>query len=256
MLDGIGAPAAFAIVQKNGDGLRARFAARRDNVADMARFRERAAAITDVEGLLKDRRTLQVVLEAFQLEGEIGKRGLLRKILTEPLAQENALANRFADPRWKQLAQAVGNGQVPPLAAGSRLQKLVDLAMTNRFEKAMGDSNPGMREALYFSRVGAQATTLAQLMSDPALTSVARGAIGMPDTFAALGYDQQKAILGKRLDMSVMADAATRQKMAGRYLALTAATTIATSSVSALFDGSGSAAGIAALAASRLSFSA
>ena len=117
MLPGLGALTALAVAQREGAGLQARFEARKDNQATMARFREAASLHQDVESLLKDRRTLQVVLEAFQLEGEIDKRGILRKILTEDPAAEGSLANKLTDRRWRELAGAFATREATDLTA-------------------------------------------------------------------------------------------------------------------------------------------
>jgi hypothetical protein len=256
MLGGIGAQNGFAVALREGDRLQARFAARRDMQADVARFRQRAAEIKDIDGLLKDRRTLQFVLEAFQMETEIDKRGILRKLMTEPPAATGSLANQFADPRYLKLAQAFGGRSNAPLGSAALVERLVGGAMTNRFEKSMGADNPGLREALYFRRVAGQATTIAQVMSDKALTEVARGALGLPDSFAALPFEQQRSTLTRRLDLAVLKDPKALETMARRYLALAAPQASSSDPTLGLFDGSGSAAGIAGLAGRRIAFSA
>lgn len=360
MLQGLGAQAALAVVDRQGEALKARFAARRDNQADAARLDAQAARITDVEALLKDRKTLLMVLEAFQLESEVDKRPMLRRVLTEDPADRGSLVNRLSDPRWKQLANAfaqrraveaspealaqatpeelrkmelnrfagldflqvqaltpqqlaaldpsqvaaispeaisgletadvaalsgaqvaaltpaqmralliwqvgaiepadiptLGAAQIRALApeqltaltpgqmaaftpdqlgaftgrqAGSLSPeqlaalseegrailarapfvpeeapaearrapladpllraRIRDGAMTNRFEKAMGESSPGLREALYFRRMAGEVTSVAQLMSDRALLEVTRGALGLPQSFAMLSFE-------------------------------------------------------------------
>jgi hypothetical protein len=435
MLPGLGALAAFAVASRDGARLEARFAARGDNKVAMERFREAATKHRDVESLLKDRRTLQVVLEAFQLEGEIDKRGILRKILTEDPTAEGALANRLTDRRWRELAsafatrQAVGlttaqmaamtttqlatltpkqvagltsdqaralsSGQVAALttvqlralgaaavaaldlpdvrALGSTqvaalrpgqiaalspmqvavidpgemrqwgaaqvralsstqvatlgtsqvaalgtaqlaamsfeqsrgltdrqraalgtaqiasigraslqaeaaveaaaaaeasaaspfaadpalLDRIVAGAITNRYEKAMGDGNEGLREALYFVRNAPKVTSVVALMEDRAMTAVVRGALGLPDSFGLLSYDQQKTMLTARLDVTKLQDTREVSKMAQRYLALAATPSGGGSaSVAALFSGGDAASAVASLAARRISFTA
>jgi hypothetical protein len=106
MLPGLGATAALAVAERQGAALQARFAARRDNLAEATRLRQVAPGITDAEALLKDRRALTLVLEAFQLETEIDKRATLRRVLTEDPANSKSLVNRLTDPRWRELAKA------------------------------------------------------------------------------------------------------------------------------------------------------
>jgi hypothetical protein len=266
MLPGIGAQAAMAVVDRQGAALQARFAARRDNASDAEGLRDRAQRMTDVDSLLKDRRALTMVLEAFQLETEIGKRAMIRRALTEDPGAQSSLVNRLADRRWRELANAFAQGrppgQTPNEAAagtGARLRGLLDRvvqnAMVNRYEKAMGEANPGMREALYFRRVASGVTNVAQLMADRALVEVARGALGLPQQFGLLSFEQQRDLLTRRLDVAQLQDPRGIARLTGRYLAQVN-TAPASNGVTALFDNQGGANGIAALAGRRLSFSA
>jgi hypothetical protein len=424
MLAGLGANAALALVERQGEALQARFAARRDNQQDAARLREAASRITDVDALLKDRRTLRVVLEAFQLESEIDKRAVLKRVLTEDPGERSSLVNRLPDPRWKALAEAVtaarkvdltpealaaapvedirklelnrmagldflqvralteaqvkalspdqigaisaeaiggmdaadlaalsgeqvaalGPGQArallawqvsaiepadipsltpaalramtpdqlslftpaqmaalteeqlgaftgrqvggfaddqlaaltdrgrailrsapflpdePPAAARGPLadprvvERLVQGAMTNRFEKAMGEANPGMREALYFRRMAGEVTSIAQLMADRALLEVARGALGIPASFASLDFEQQRDLLTRRLDVAKLQDPKEVARMAGRYLATRQQPEAAQNPVLQLLGGGGGES-LVQLAARRVSLS-
>ncbi|MGK7867444.1 DUF1217 domain-containing protein [Falsiroseomonas sp. E2-1-a20] len=415
MLAGLGALTALTVAQREGAALQARFAERRDNKQAMERFREAASQHGDVESLMQDRRTLQVVLEAFQLKGEIDKRGILRRILTEDPAAEGSLANRLTDRRWRDLAkafatreasaltptqvaalsttevrgislgrmggltadqlqaltasqvqalstsqiraidsneilgldaadlramsrdqvsalrpsqlaalsaaqvkameaediaalgasqmrglgatqlraltttqldalgfeqlQALTRDQVAALSPDQRasltaaqsaalgtafepsaseaaadaradrtgpfddpalLDRLVADAMTNRYEKAMGESNAGLREALYFIRNASRATSINELMADKALTAVVRGALALPESFAALEFDQQKTILANRVKLEELQDPRATAKIALRYLALSAPAQTTVNPVLSLFGGGAS----------------
>lgn len=257
MLDGLGASAAMAVVDRQGQALRDRFAARRDVAADMAAFRQRAATLPDADALLKDRRSLQVVLEAFQLESEIDKRGILRRALTEDPASPEALVNRLTDRRWRQFAAAFAPRQGrPPLADAALVERIVTSATTNRYEKAMGAANPGMREALYFRRMASGVTSVTQLMADSALTEVVRGALGLPTQFGLLDYEQQRDLLTRRLDVAQLKDPKAVARLAGRYLALRESAAAPATGAAVLFDPPGDVASLAALATKRISFSA
>ncbi|WP_431283448.1 DUF1217 domain-containing protein [Humitalea sp. 24SJ18S-53] len=218
MLDGLGAPAAWAVMKRTGDALQTRFTETKTNTADAERLRERATKITTVEDLLKDRRSLSVVLEAFQLEGEIDKKAILRKLMTEPLDDEKSFANRMADPRYTQLAAAFAGRSDAPLGSTALVDSILQKAMVNRFEKASGDANPGMRAALYFKRTIGAVTSIPQILSDKALTEVVRGGLGLPEQFGLLDYDKQKAILTRRLDPATFSDPKAMDRLTVRYL--------------------------------------
>lgn len=426
MLAGLGARTALAVVERQGAALQARFAARADNAADAARLREAAPRITDVDALLKERRALRMVLEAFQLESEIDKRAMLRRVMTEDPAARTSLVRRLTDPRWQQLADAfaaqrpvaltatqiaaqtaeqiralplnrlagLDPGQVraltatqvaaldpaqvasiapaalrgmdasditvlsaaqvaaltpaqigallpaqvaaiepgdlaalapdriralspaqlraltapqigaltdaqvaafdatqagafsptqreaftparlgrldaapfrppqesaaatrPPLADRALLDRIVQGAMVNRFEKALGESNPGLREALYFRRMAGQVQTINQLMADRALLEVARGALGLPPQFAALPFEQQRDTLARRLDVADLQDPAKVARMTNRYLLQAAPAAPQDPALALLSDGGGTA-GLSTLIGRRVSVSA
>lgn len=218
MLDGIGASTAWAVMQRQGDALQARFSAQKSNTADIERFRERAAEITSVEDLLKDRRTLTMVLEAFQMETEVDKRAVIRKLLTDDPADQASFANRMADHRYREINAAFGGRSGAPLASPALVETIIRKAMVNRFEKSAGEGNSGLREALYFQRSIAAVGSIPALMSDTALVAVAKGALGLPSQFGLLDYDQQKNILTKRLDPATFTDPAAMNKLVQRYL--------------------------------------
>lgn len=220
MLPGLGAAAAWSVLQRSGESLFARFEARRDIARDVERFRDRAAAIGSIDELLRDRRTLGFVLEAFQLESEVDKRAVVRRLLTEDPADPRSFANRMVDPRYRQINRAFGGRDGPPLADAALVERIVRLTLTNRFEKENGEANPGLREALYFKRMIGGIETVTQLMADRALTTVARVALGLPKQFGLLEFEQQRAILERRLDPSKFKDPVWVDRFVQRYLML------------------------------------
>jgi hypothetical protein len=427
MLPGLGALSAMAVFDRQGQALQDRFTARRDNTADTARLRAEVPRIADAEALLKDRRTLRLVLESFQLESEIDKRALLRRVLTEDPADQRSIANRLTDPRWRALASAFATvrpvaltpaevarqtpeqlrglqlnamagltaqqvqalsatqvaaldpaqlaaiapdaigaldttdvtalsaGQVaaltpaqlarldsariaviepadlaavtpdrlralsppqvaaltaaqlaalrpaqlgafsaqqaaalsatqrealgatgrtildraqpapaadpaaltpqrPPLDDRVLLDRIVQGAMVNRFEKSMGEANPGLREALYFRRMAGTATSVNALMADRVLLEVMRGALGLPQQFGLLPFERQRDIIAQRLDVRDLQDPAKVARLASRYLAQQPAASSAAPAL-ALFQGGG-AAGLVASIGRRVSLSA
>jgi hypothetical protein len=165
----------------------------------------------------------------------------------------------FGDVQRATLAAAAPASNQPgtdtprgPLDDRALLDRVVQGAMINRFEKAMGDANPGLREALYFRRLASTVTTVAGLMADRALLEVARGALGLPKQFGLLSFEQQRDLITRRFDPKDLQDPRMVARMANRYLAqLDQAAPV--SQVSALFGNNGSANGIAALAGQRLS---
>jgi len=245
VLNGLGAPAAWALLQRKGEALQQRFEQQLTVARDVERFRERAREIGSVEELMRDRRTLQFVLEAFQLESEIDKRGIIRRLLTDDPQDVRSFANRMVDPRYRQINRAFGGIDGPPLADPRLVDRIVNLTLTNRFEKAQGEANPGLREALYFKRMIGGVTNVNQLMSDRVLTAVARGALGLPEKFGLLSFEQQRSILEKRIDFKSFADPKAVDRFVQAYLIKTqGAQAPAQNPMLGLLDASGGAGGL------------
>ena len=239
MLDGIGASVAWAVLQRRGEAMETRFAAQKTNAADADRFRARATAIASVEDLLKDRRSLTMVLEAFQMESEVDKRAVIRKLLTENPADQASFANRMADHRYREINAAFGGRSGAPLASPALVERIIQRTMVNRFEKAAGEGNAGLREALYFQRSIAAVGSIPALMSDTALVAVAKGALGLPSQFGLLDYDQQKALLTRRLDPATFTDAKAMDRLIQRYLVQAGGSSTGTDWRVSLLSGSG-----------------
>jgi hypothetical protein len=218
MLNGIGSTAAWSIFARKGEELSTRFTNRRDNQAEIARFREAAANIGSIEELMRDRRTLTFVLTSFQLESEVGKTAIVRRLLTENPRDEASFANRMADPRYRELNAAFGGREGRPLANPALVDRIIAGAMTNRFEMAAGEGNSGLREALYFRRNAASINSVSELMSSRPMTTVMIGALGLPQQFGLLSFEQQRDLLEKRVDFNKLKDPAEVNRLVQRYL--------------------------------------
>jgi hypothetical protein len=92
-------------------------------------------------------------------------------------------------------------------------------------------------------------------MADSALLAVTRGALGLPEQFGLLSFEQQRDLVTRRLDLSALQDPKEVKRMAQRYLAQ-AQPAAPSSPVLSLFGGSSGTGGIASLATLRFSRSA
>ena len=126
--------------------------------------------------------------------------------------------------------------------------------MTNRFEKAAGEGNGGLREALYFQRKATTVTNVNELMADRAMTTVVRGALGLPEKFGLLDFEQQRRILSERVDFAQLQDPASVKRLVQRYLIQSPQATPPSDPRLALFEPAGSgAAGLLGLIGRGLS---
>ena len=214
-------------------------------------FRESFSSFESVEELVGDFRAMEVVLSAFQLEEEINFVARNQKIIEEPTQGEEAedsLINRLIDPRYRELAEAFdfqtrGNG----VFASTVVQNtIIDRFVINEFEKSLGETNPGLREAAFFSRsVGGFDNTF-QLLSNQALRSVIDTGLGLPREFAQADLDQQVRYIEGRIDVDDFfeedVDSTIRRQLddanenTSRLSPLTGATGAAISAVQSIID--------------------
>ncbi|MCM0020242.1 MAG: DUF1217 domain-containing protein, partial [Tagaea sp.] len=171
---GLPAVVAWTQLEKSGEQQRARFNKQPSVQREVDSAQAAAAKVKNVEDLLGNRRLLNFVLSAYGLESEIDKRGLLRKVLTSNLADENSYANRTNDPRFRELAQALNFQAVGAANINSEATlKSIELRYRkNEFEKAQGDASPGLREALYFKENASRVKSIYDVLGDRTLRAV------------------------------------------------------------------------------------
>lgn len=202
---------------------------------DSEYFRENIGSIETAEDLVSDRRLLTVALGAFGLQDDINNRYFIRKIFEEGTVNDDALANRFSDPRYKEMSQAFGFGPGEYLKVGEPVfaDVIVSRFEAIEFEIAAGQQNEAMRFALYAER---EMGDLAQsdmsndakwftLMGDPPLRTLFEKALNLPSAFGQIDLDQQLGVFKERAkkefgsdDLSIFADAAVVQDLITKYV--------------------------------------
>lgn len=206
---GIGGYGGWRVLEATGDRQRDAF----ENSPLLAReaeyFRENIANATTAEALVNDRRLLDVALKAFGLGEEINKRAYIQKILEEGTEQSDAFANRIADQRYRDFAEAFGYGNV---ASGTDVllesfrEDIISRYKTLEFESAIGNVDDDMRLALNFKRqIGDIATSDSaqnagwfQVMGQLPLRTLVATGLGIPDSVATLDLDRQNEIFQER----------------------------------------------------------
>jgi len=201
----IGGVAGWRFLERTEDTQRAAFDRSPQIERDIQYFKENIGAVRTAEDLVSDRRLFVVALGAFGLDEEINKTFFLRKILEEGTEDPQALANRFVDPRYGDIARAFGFGNL----AGARTDlpsfatEITSAYRTRQFEIAVGDSNPDLRLALGFRRQIADfaasdapdGTTWFRIMGSQPMRTVFEAAYNLPSQFGTLDVDQQRDIL-------------------------------------------------------------
>lgn len=183
-------------------------------------FEENIRNIKDVDSLLQDRQLLEFTLSAFQLDDQINAVGLIERVITEPPDDPASTANRLADPRFRQLADAIQPLVDNPehLATEGVAEAIITGWELNEFEKWQGERNPALREALFFERSIGEIENNWQIIGNRTLQKVVQVGLGLPQEFGALEPDQQKARLDELFNPEDMQDPKELKKFIDRFL--------------------------------------
>ena len=169
----------------------------------LTHFRDRIASVETAGQLVADRRLLEVALTAFGLEEDIDARFFIRRVLEDGTSDPDALSNRLADRRYRELSRAFGfdrvggaNTQLPGFA-----DRIAARFAARSFEAAVGERDERLRLALDARRslpqIGARGasdeTAWFTVLGTPPLRRVIEGALGLPEGIGALDLDRQLA---------------------------------------------------------------
>jgi hypothetical protein len=175
---------------------------------DTEYFRDNIASVNSAEELVADRQLLTVALGAFGLQDDINNRYFIQKILEEGTINDDALANRFTDARYKDISAAFGFG--PTELQRNRLSDFPDeiIAAFNRqsFEVAVGEQSQTLRVALAAERSFAdlaESTSSTEVkwfevMGQPPLRSLFETVFQLPSSFSQIDIDKQRDLLEDR----------------------------------------------------------
>lgn len=170
-------------------------------------FRDKISSITTAEQLVNDRQLLEVALGAYGLDADIDSKAFIQRILEDGTIEDDALANRLSDKRYKQFSDAFGFGNLGARTnIPSFADKILDRYADRQFEEAVGNVDGNMRLALSLE-AGLQDVASQSLsedgqwfavMGNPPLRSIFEQALGFPSSFGTIDIDQQREAFKER----------------------------------------------------------
>ena len=195
--------AAFKTYQRDQVSARKAFANREDIQRDINAFKKAVGKLDTVDDLLKDRKTLGFVLQAFGLESEINNPGKLKAILNSDPDDINSFANRLADSRFGELAKFLDTPEfgLKNLRISTSQSQVIDKYLTTGFEKSLAAQNPAVRDALFFlRRIGTVENTY-EILGDLPLRTIVTDALNLPSTIARQSVEKQASLIEAKLNL-------------------------------------------------------
>ncbi|MBR0783285.1 DUF1217 domain-containing protein [Bradyrhizobium iriomotense] len=195
---------------------------------DATSYQEAIAGIDSVSELLANRKMVDFILVAKGLDPKKVSTDYLKKIFASDLNNPKSFANTESDPRFAEIAASFNfdsKGNVARLVMVGP-QKQVQLRETQAnylqqsLEQQQGDTNPGVRLALYFQRKAGEITSAYDILADKALSEVFRTTFNLPDSMAAMPIDQQAKFVDKFMKIKDLSDPAKVEKLLGRFSAM------------------------------------
>ncbi len=213
--------APYLSVSSNIARQQAATAARGDVKTATASYLANIGHAKTVAQFVGDDRLFSYAMTAYGLGDMAYAKGLMTKVLNGGITDAKALANTLSDPRYRAFAAAfdfAGQGATATAAASATT------GVTARYvEQALEDdqakTDPGVSDALYFTRSAASIESVYGLLADRTMLSVVETAYGLSSTLGQSDIDTQAAVLGKVVTVADLQDPAKVAKLVGRYTA-------------------------------------
>lgn len=195
---------------------------------DATSYQEVVAGIDSVSDLLANRKTVDFILVAKGLDPKKVSTDYLKKIFASDLNNPKSFANTESDPRFAEIAASFNfdsKGNVARLSMiGPQKQDQFRDTQANYLQQSLeqqqGDTNPGVRLALYFQRKAPDITSAYDILADKALSEVFRTTFNMPDSMAAMPIDQQAKFVDKFMKIKDLSDPTKVAKLLNRFSAM------------------------------------
>jgi hypothetical protein len=197
------------------------FLQRSDLQRDIEYYRTNIKDIKSLDDLFEDYRLLKFLLSSYDLESEVQFPGKVRKIIESDLTDVDSLANRFQDPRFKQLAQDLNVNilGVTKLKFDTTTSDVVTRYQRLAYERSLDEQAPGVRAAIEFGRRIKDVSQTVQLLGDSVLREVITVANNIPKELAFQEVGSQVTALERKVDVnSLKSDQNEIEKVVLRYL--------------------------------------
>ena len=178
--------------------------------------------IKSVDEFVDNSRIFAFAMKAHGLGEMTYAKAFMKKVLNEGIGTNSTFANTLSDTRYRDFAEAFNFEQFKETATvfESAGQETVDKYLRQTLEEQAGSENEGVRLALYFERKAPNITSFYQVLADPALATVVRTSIGLPESTAAIDIDRQVELISNRLELDDLSDPEKLSNLLERFTSL------------------------------------
>ena len=179
--------------------------------------------VKSIDDLMANSRLYTYALAAFGLDPATDNKDLIKQVLQGGIRDPDSVANKHDEQGLRRHSPPPSTSRPmakrpPPINPAQ--QPTVDKYMRQTLEEDAGQTNEGVRLALYFDRKAPTITNWYDVLADTALASVVRTALGLPDSFATADIDKQAQLFEQKLDISDFTDPDKLGKFLTRFTSL------------------------------------
>ncbi len=176
---------------------------------ETAYYRENITKVKSIDDLLADNRLFTYAMKAAGLGDMAYAKAFMRQVLEGGIDDRTSFANTLADRRYREFVKVFNFARYgETTTAFNRTQQgTIDNYIRQSLEEDAGQSNEGVRLALYFSRQAGKINSAYDVLADRALLTVVQTALGISSATSSLDIDKQADQLSDRLDFDDFKDA-------------------------------------------------
>ncbi|WP_431321564.1 DUF1217 domain-containing protein [Rhizobium sp. YTU87027] len=202
--------------------------AAKDATTAVNEFAKGMAEVKSLDDFLKNDKLTSFVLKANGLDPKKYNEETLRKIFTSDPSDPKSYLNTKADSKFKEIVadfnfDTEGDltrakiGAVQNTGAEDRTQQNY---LQQTLETQQGESNDGVRLALYFARKAPDITSLYTILGDKALFQVITTTYSLPSGISSMDVDKQVDVLKKFVNLDDLQDSQKVDKLLKRFTAM------------------------------------
>ncbi|PDT12287.1 flagellar protein [Rhizobium sp. J15] len=191
-------------------------------------FRDQMATITSASEFLADDRLVAFALEAKGLDPEEVTSDELEKMFASDLDDEDSYVNKLDDSRFAELVGAFNfdqDGNISADPTGTVQQRgdvleTVDAYVRLTLEDDQGDSNTGVRLALYFERKAPEISSAYDILGDSALFEFFTTSFNLSSYVSNMDVDKQAEMIENFIDIEDLSDPDKVDNLIKRFTAM------------------------------------
>ncbi|MEB2846946.1 DUF1217 domain-containing protein [Rhizobiales bacterium RZME27] len=242
--------------KKVRENITARTKAKEEASVETKYYSEQMLKIKTASEFIDDDRLTTVLLTAYDIDPKSVDKDFLKQVFASDLSDPESFVNQQKNSVWAEILGTFNfdtKGNLAKRDDGTSIQTQGKVLETeNRYnrqtlEEEQGESNNGVRLALYFERMSKSITSAYDIIGDTALLEFFRTTYSLPEEFSNMDVDKQAELVKKYMNLEDLKDPEKVQKVINKFTALyDLENSNASSSALSILTGNMSGAGISA----------